>query len=214
MSRRNELSGQRFGRLLVLARDSVNAHGNYCWHCRCDCGQETIVAGGTLRSGKTRSCGCLRRETSGARNLRHGHAGAKTSEYKTWTNMLARCANPNSENYAHYGGRGITVCTRWLQFEHFFADMGERPAGLTLDRIDNEKGYASANCRWVTPQEQARNRRSNHLLTHAGKTQCTAAWAEQCGLKIHTIYMRLSAGWDVVRALTTPARKHTKREAT
>lgn len=126
--------------------------------------------------------------------------------YKCWWELKARCTDPSHPAYADYGGRGITHCNRWDRFENFLADMGVCPVGLTLDRIDNNAGYSRENCRWVTMKEQARNRRSNHLLEHKGEVLCISEWAERLGIKKSTIKMRLEAGWSTEKALTHPVR--------
>jgi hypothetical protein len=115
--------------------------------------------------------------------------------------MVQRCTSPNNQNYAQYGGRGVTVCDQWLTFANFLADMGDRPEGKTLDRIDNSKGYEPGNCRWATRKEQQRNRRSNRLLTHAGQTKTMAQWAEDLGVPYTRLQGRLKMGWSVDRVL-------------
>lgn len=106
----------------------------------------------------------------------------RTKSFNSWRGMKARCLNPNDPRFKDYGGRGITVCERWNVFANFLADMGERPEGTSLDRIDNTLGYSKENCRWAKPKDQQRNMRSNRMLTYAGKTQCMSAWAEELGL--------------------------------
>lgn len=132
---------------------------------------------------------------------KHGQAG-KTPEYKAWKAIRQRCGNPNNHAYSDYGGRGITVCERWKDsFENFFEDMGKRPSGMSLERIDNNKGYYKENCRWATRKEQCNNRRSSRFLTYNGKTQTMSRWAEEMAIKVQTIHRRLALGWTVNEAL-------------
>lgn len=141
-------------------------------------------------------------------NNKHGHTThlSSSSTYKSWHMMKQRCLNPNYSQYNDYGGRGITVCKRWYMFENFLADMGERPLDTSLERINNNKGYSSSNCRWANKNEQQRNRRNNRLITFRGVTKCLSDWADDLGLKQHSLSMRMDVyGWTIEKALTTPA---------
>lgn len=175
---------QTFGRLTC-----IGPAGNGCWHCRCRCGGEVTVSGTDLRNGRTRSCGCLRREVTRQRAARHGHnrPGSRSAEYTAWANLVQRCTNPNHTSYANYGRRGVKVCRRWLQFENFLVDMGAKPRGWTIERIDNSKGYSKANCCWAPRAMQARNTRRNVVFD--GKT--IAEWARTLGRNQATIRYRL-----------------------
>ena len=149
--------GKVFGRLTV--QEELGAR----WVCRCVCGNTTLLKRYVVKNGNTRSCGCLHRERAAAINLKHGRANSRVKGYASraygvWQAMRDRCTNPNRIDYHRYGGRGITVCARWDTFTNFLADMGEPPVGLTLDRVDNTKGYEPSNCKWATRMEQAINR--------------------------------------------------------
>ncbi len=154
---RKDQSGQRFDRWEVLSISPNWHRNNQLWICRCDCGVEKHVAIGSLRSGRSKSCGCLSLEAHTIHSL------SRTPTYNTWTTMVQRCTNPRNSNYPNYGGRGICVHPAWLTFAAFLADVGERPAGTSLDRIDNDRGYQPGNVRWATRHEQNRNSRACKL---------------------------------------------------
>lgn len=149
-------TGQRYGRLVASHR-VPDPGKNAIWRCICDCGADTNVSACHLVSGHTQSCGCRLRDIV----TRHGMTGTRT--YKTWDMMLQRTGNQNHDNYHYYGGRGIKVCKRWRVFNNFLADMGERPEGMTLDRIDPDGDYEPGNCRWATLKEQANNKRKHRV---------------------------------------------------
>jgi hypothetical protein len=161
MSRLIDLTGCIFSRLTVLSRAGSNPQGQPIFFCQCTCGKQTKVQARALRNGQTRSCGCLARELTSARSHRHGHATCGESpEYRSWQAMKARTTNPNDPSFRIYGGRGITVAPEWLNsFEAFYRDLGPRPPGTTLDRIDNSDGYHKANCRWTDAKTQRANQR-------------------------------------------------------
>jgi hypothetical protein len=155
--KRIDLAGQRFGRLIVVEFSGLDSWHEANWRCRCDCGKEKVIPGSKLRLGNTKSCGCMKAERIGNSRRTHGRTG--TSEYRTWRAMRERCASPNNKDFKDYGGRGIKVCVRWEKFENFLADMGPRPKGRSLHRVDNNGLYEPENCKWETWTEQARNRR-------------------------------------------------------
>ncbi len=150
--------GEVSGRLTILA-----PAGNDYWTCVCECGASAVVPGYNLRVRRTRSCGCLQRERARAAKITHGlrHSGT----YESWVGMRARCGRANHRDYYLYGARGVTVCERWLEsFQNFLTDMGERPAGMSIDRIENDGNYEPGNCRWATPKQQAANRHKRRPL--------------------------------------------------
>jgi hypothetical protein len=190
-----DLTDKQFGRWTVLSYAGKTPKGVALWLCRCQCGTERVVRGGNLRSGMSTSCWCSK----------DTHGMSDTPVYKAWTQMKQRCYNANDPQYHNYGARGITVCDRWrLDFAQFLTDMGERPKGMTLDRIDNNGPYAPDNCRWATDVEQCNNTRVNHVLAWNGRTQTIAQWAKVTGLSYNVIRYRILHGWTIEHALTHP----------
>ena len=156
-----DITGQRFGRLVVVGRVENNHKGLPQWLARCDCGVDKIVLSGNLRAGRQRSCGCLNAEVRRqlGKPRAGGHGLYKSGAYRSWLKMKDRCLNTNHIHYSSYGGRGIKICEEWMDFKRFFADMGHRPEGKSLDRIDSNGNYEFQNCKWSTPKEQANNTR-------------------------------------------------------
>lgn len=168
-----DLTGQTFGRLTVIEKRG-HSGGKALWACSCVCGNEIVVRGVHLRSGRQVSCGCWRSENTSKLMTRHGHAvrGKISKAYSVWQNMLGRVNPENAELYPWHAGRGIKVCERWLSFENFLADMGEPDSRQTIDRVDNDGDYEPGNCRWATMKEQNLNRRNNVWVDVDGKVMC------------------------------------------
>lgn len=197
-----DLKGQKFERLTALYRlHNYHKKGTH-WLCVCDCGNLTEVQGGHLREGRIKSCGCLRNETTIKRSTKHGYK--HTRLYSIWQHMKYRCCNKNGKDYKNYGGRGIAVCSDWLDnFMSFYnwSMANGYDNNLTIDRIDNGKGYEPNNCRWVDMKQQSRNTRQNRNITINGVTRCLAEWCEILGLNYDKIYNRLYKGWSIEKAL-------------
>jgi hypothetical protein len=194
-------TGHVFGRWTALSRIS----GQRKWLCQCECGTIKAVSTSHLRQGKSKSCGCLEKELTSARAKTHGMSG--TVEHRTWISMRDRCRNPKAAHYECYGGRGITVCDRWLNsFENFYEDMGSKPSRRhSIDRIDVNGHYEPRNCRWATITEQRRNTRANTIVQYLGQDMCIAEAAELSGISQYTLSMRIRRGWDSSR-LFAPVR--------
>jgi hypothetical protein len=212
------LSGKRFGKLLVLTQAASDPVRGAAWNCQCDCGNTSVVRAKHLKGGQTRSCGCIRmalqRTKALNRKPKHGEArkANQSLEYKTWSWMLARCHNPKVRCFRNYGGRGITVCERWRTFENFLADMGRKPPGSSIDRIDVNGNYEPSNCRWVNRAVQSNNCRSNVHIELDGRRKTMAEWAKELGMSSGTLWQRLNSGWSPRKALTTPVRKCVRRK--
>lgn len=202
-----DLTGRRFGRLLVIEFVGKDKNRNTLWLCKCDCGKETIVVRNSLNSGHTKSCGCYLRESTKKRSTKHDLC--YTRIYLIWKLMKRRCLYADCKEYKHYGGRGIKICDEWLDVASFYRwsiSNGYRE-DLKLERIDNNGNYEPSNCRWATPKEQANNKRTNRVLTFNGKTQTIAQWADELHIKPSTLYNRIWLGWDIERTLIREARK-------
>lgn len=199
-----DLTGKTFGRWLVVKFAGRKTCG-FFWKCLCECGVVKIVNGPSLKRGETKSCGCFARDNPSA--LVHGgcRKGIVSKEFVAWVGIKQRC----NKHFPNYGARGINICTRWREsFESFLSDMGKSPSPKhSIERIDNDGNYEPENCRWVTQKEQARNRRSNRLLTRNGKTATLAEWAELSGVNRATIWSRLRRRWSVDEAIFTPIDK-------
>jgi len=213
----SKLIGKRFERLIVIQRTDNDKWRHSRWLCQCDCGNEIIVLGYDLKRGHTKSCGCLQKEQIIKSNTKHGHAkrGKITGFYKSWYHMIQRCTNPNNKDWKDYGGRGITVCKRWRNsFSDFLEDMGECPKGLTLGRIDNDKGYYKKNCKWAINKEQARNKQNSLFVPHNREKRLLIELCEEHNMPYRLVYERIyRSGWTVKEALTTPVKKYkTKRK--
>lgn len=205
-----DLSDQRFGRLLVKGISDMKVPGaRVKWNCLCDCGKESSVYSYSLLSGNTKSCGCYHKEITKKSNTTHGQSSAITItlEYTAWVHVIGRCYNKNNPDYERYGGRGITVCDRWLNsFENFYADMGIKPTTAhSIDRVKNNEGYHPNNCRWATPAEQARNRSTTVYIEYNGRSMCLKDWAINLNISYAALKKRRLLGWSIEKMLTTPS---------
>lgn len=214
MGRRVEMTGRVFGRLTVIEKtDRRSSSGDIFWRCQCECGNRAEVNGGALRRGESRSCGCLFLEVAAEkfRKLLTKHGKSGTSTHTVWMGMKQRCESPGASKFAIYGGRGIKVCDRWQSFSNFLADMGERPPGMSIDRIDPDGDYEPGNCRWATQLEQQNNRRNNRMVLVNGERMTVSMAARSAGLKPDMVMQRLKRGLSIEQALVSaPARPTTQ----
>lgn len=201
--------GDRFGRLTVSGPKFSRKPGKWIRYyapCTCDCGTEKDVLVGSLKRGSTTSCGCLRREI----HTTHGEGDTgKNRLYAVWVSMKQRCTNPKHPQWAGYGGRGIAVCEAWSADYPTFRTWSQENGytdGLTLDRIDNDKGYSPENCRWVTRLVNNNNTRTNHRIEAFGEEQTLAQWSRdpRCRVGRITLLTRIRRGWDAERAISAP----------
>ena len=215
-----DLTGQRFGRLVVLRRIS-NRGERVRWLCACDCGNDTAVDPQCLRRGDTRSCGCLNAELSARRMTKHGHdrRSVETRAHIVWRRMKGRCLDKNDKGWPYYGGRGIRICDRWMDFSNFIEDMGNPPPGYSIERVDNDGDYCPENCVWTDKKTQNRNKRSVHTIILQGRKISVAEVCER--LRISRTNISTYAGnpahrmsyADALLAILARKRNITKVEA-
>lgn len=194
-----DLTGKAFGKWGVLSY--AGSSGGATWNCVCECGTERVVTSTSLIGGYSKSCGCGRHPSEWTTSHGHQRGGKQSPTYMTWRSMLRRCSDAGHPSYKDYGGRGIKVCDQWKSFEVFLSDMGERPKGKNLDRIDCNSDYSVGNCRWVTNKENNNNRRNNRYLEYNGKRLTVSQWADELGIKDGTIRGRLFHGATTEQAL-------------
>lgn len=200
-----DLSGQRFGRLVVVKEAGRSSNGKALWLCECDCGNRRIFYGEKLRCGETRSCGCYRREITGKQFRKYNQVNKRI--YRIWKLMHKRCYNPNDPKYNNYGGRGIIICPEWvndfLSFQAWALGNGYTEH-LTIDRIDVNGPYSPDNCRWTTNKVQCNNKTDNVVLEYQGESHTLSEWAHITGIKYSTLAYRASRGWTAQEILTLP----------
>lgn len=206
-----DLTGKRFGRLVAVECVGKTTNGNAKWRCECDCGEGKVVASWGLVSGRTKSCGCIKREQNKDVFTTHGDSAKRTRLYRIWSGMKTRCYNKNhKESYAKYGKKGIYVCDEWKEsyenFKKWALSHGYKDS-LSIDRIDTQGPYSPENCRWATEKQQQNNRSNNRILTFMGEKKTLAQWVEITGFTKSTIEHRLNRGMSVADALQTPMRK-------
>lgn len=195
------LTGEVFGRLTAIEPLGL-VEGRRAWLCRCTCGNTKIASGRSLRTGSTRSCGCMHAEANAVRAITHGES--ETPEYATWCRMKARCLNQNTPKWERYGGRGVIVCAEWIHsFANFLADMGPRPSVRhSLDRIDNNGNYEPSNCRWATAKQQADNRSITRWIEHQGVRDTLTGWSSRIGIRASSLHTKLKNG-ETMQSITS-----------
>ena len=194
--------GKRVGKLLISEYVGTRGSAQHAlWKCKCDCGNETIAVGAYLRKGRIKSCGCGMKETQFTKEKTTKHGMSRSRTYLIWRGMIVRTTKKTDKAHLYYD-KGIRTCDRWLSFNNFFADMGEAPDGMSIDRLDNNRGYEPSNCRWATSIEQANNTSRNRIITAHGKSMTVAMWAREINVKPNTIYYRLRRGWSAERAVS------------
>lgn len=211
-------SGQKYGHVtaIKIVRERSQSLDEQ-WLCTCECGASVLANRLKLLKNPKYNCGCVFREELRQRMQKHGHTqrlihatgnpGVIASPtYQSWTAMKHRCLNPNHAAYHRYGGRGITICDEWLSFECFLKDMGERPEGTSLERINNDASYCKSNCCWASTKQQTRNRCNSRLYEAFGKSLTLPEWSAETGIHKSTLYHRFAKGLSIEEALSKPVR--------
>lgn len=209
MNSKYDLTGKKFERLTVIKRVENSKSGQTRWLCKCDCGNETIVWGNHLRSGHTRSCGCINKEICAKipHKAKHGFHGTRL--YRIWTGMKNRTSPNQKASFKNYSGRGITLCDEWKEFMPFYnwaMNNGYKDT-LSIDRIDVNGNYEPSNCRWATFETQQNNKRTNRYISYNGETHTMSEWNKIKKFPYRLLNNRLKYGWSIERALTTPVRR-------
>lgn len=212
MSELIDLTGKKFGKLTVLKRVENNKHRQPQWLCKCDCGNEAVVAGQKLRTGHTKSCGCIIFE----QKTRLTHGMTSTTLFTRWMNMKSRCNNPKNKRYNRYGGRGIKVCEEWendfMSFYRWAISNGFEES-LSIDRIDNNMGYCPENCRWVNAKRQANNTSKNVKIVYNGEKKTLAEWCDSLNVDYKLIHNRMHRyGMTFQDAVSKPVRHSHSRD--
>lgn len=197
-----DITGMKFGRLTALKQnghDISPSRKHVRWDCVCECGNVVNVRLNALRSGGLKSCGCLKKEAT----HKIKHHMTNTTEYRTWAHIKGRCLRPTHADFYLYGGRGIKICERWANsFEAFYEDMGPKPDGMSIDRIDVNGDYCKENCRWADNKTQSRNKRNNRFIEFNGMNMCVTDWARHLGIHNSSLWERLKK-WPIEKSLST-----------
>lgn len=214
MDSRYDITGKTFNRLAVISYVGKNKHNNNLWNCKCVCENEVIVTAADLKSGNTKSCGCLQKEKAAITllnmSMTHGLSRdkehKKTRLFRIWAGIRTRCLNPNDKTYKNYGGRGIKICNEWNDFAtfHNWAIANGYDDNLSIERKDNDGNYEPSNCKWANDTEQANNKRTNRMIAHNGMTKTLSQWAKYYNLNYNMLFERLKRGWTFKKAVATP----------
>lgn len=207
-----DITGNKYGRLIVIKRVQNTLKSTTRWLCKCDCGKLHEVNKNMLVNGSTESCGCYAKELIVGNTYRETHNQSRTRLYHIWQGMKQRCYDKNTPEYHWYGGNGVTVCDDWMRFEGFYewSNRHGYDSKLTIDRINNYKGYSPENCKWSTIKEQNRNKRYNRIIELNGVEKCMGQWCEELNIPMSTVFNRLRRGWSDKQTLNTHYDKHVR----